>query len=236
MSNLTKTAPVLLALALATACSGSSSAKEVTPTKDTGTKAATAINLTKADLPSGWTSEPADNSDNTPDSTDKKIVTCLGLPATDTTDVSDINSDDFSKGQPPLATQVNSEVEVVASLAQASRLQKAFTGNKVEGCLKSVFADEAKSEAGATPGLKFGTPTVTKKAAPSGVDAGFAFAIGIPVQASGQTINVNTSIIGFFVKHTEVTLQTTVIGTPAADYDENALIGKLVERTKKSAV
>lgn len=236
MRNLTKTAPLAILLVLTACSSGSSAKKEVTPTTTTGNKAATSINLTKTDLPSAWTSQAADNSDNTPDSTDKKIATCLGLPTTDTKDVVDVNSDDFSKGQPPQSTQVSSEVEVVASLAQASRLQNAFTGDKIQGCLKSVFAEDAKGEAGNTPGVTFGTPTVTKKTVPSGVDSGFAFQIGIPVTASGASINVNTSIIGFFVKHTEVTLQTLVIGTPATDYDENALVAKLVDRAKKSAV
>jgi hypothetical protein len=236
MRHLTTSAPLALVLLVAACSGGSGSAKEVRPTTATGTKAATAINLTKADLPASWTSQAADNTDNTPDSSDKKIATCLGLPTTDTKDVVDVNSDEFAKGQPPQATQVNSEVEVVASLAQASRLQKAFTSDKVEGCLKSVFAEEVKSEAGSTPGLTFGSPTVSKKSLPSGVDSGFAFDVGVPITVQGATLNVSISIVGFFVKHTEVTLQTTVIGTPAADYDQNALLGKLVERTKKSAV
>lgn len=230
----------LLAVALlAAGCSGASSsstAKEVTPTKATGTTAAGAINLKAADLPSTWKSEPADNSDTSVDETDKKLASCLGLPATDTTDVVDLNSDSFSTGQAPAVTQVSSEVEVVASLAQAKRLAAAFSGDKAEGCLKSLILDEAKSEAGDDPSISYGTPTVKKKSAPSGVDNGFAFDFTVPISAQGISVKADFSIVGFYVKHTGVTLQTTTLGTPASDYDRATLLSSLVSRAKASAV
>jgi hypothetical protein len=237
MTRLAKNGAALMALALLTAaCGGSGKAKEVTPTTATGTKAATAINLQKADLPSAWTSTPADNSNNSADTTDKKIVACLGLPATDSTDVVDVNSDTFAKGAPPQGTQVNSEVKVVASLAQATRREQGFSGTKAEGCLKTVYTETAKAQAGSTPGITIGTPTVTQKSGPSGTDGGFAFDILIPVSAQGVTLKVNASIIGFFVKHTEVTLQTTTFGATATDYDPNAVVKTLVGRAKANAV
>jgi hypothetical protein len=237
MTPLAKNGAVLVALTLLTAaCGGSSKAKEVTPTTATGTKAATAINLKAADLPSDWKSTPADNSNNSADSTDKKIATCLGLASSDTKDVVDVNSDSFAKGAPPQGTQVNSEVEVVATLAQATRLRKAFSGDKAQGCLKTVYSEEAKTQAGSTPGLTIGAPTVTQKSGPSGTDGGFQFDILIPVTSQGVTLKVNASIIGFFVKHTEVTLQTTTIGTAATDYDPSAVAKKLVDRTRANAV
>jgi hypothetical protein len=190
----------------------------------------------KGDLPSDWKSTPADNSNNTPDTTDKKIAACLGLPASDTTDVVDVNSDTFAKGAPPQGTQVISEVEVVASLAQATRRQKGFSGAKAQGCLKTVYTETAKAQAGSNPGVTIGTPTVTQKSGPSGTDGGFAFDILIPVSAQGISLKVNASIIGFFVKHTEVSLQTTTFGPPATGYDPNAVVKKLVDRAKANAV
>jgi len=231
-------AALLCVALLATGCSGSSSskAKEVTPTKATGTTAAGAINLKAADLPTTWKSEPADNSNNAPDATDKKLATCLGLPTTDTNDVVDLNSDGFSTGQPPAITQVNSEVEVVATLAQAKRLAKAFSGDKSESCFKTMILEEAKTQGGDDPSIKYGTPTVTKQTVPSGVDNGFAFDFTVPISAQGISVKANFSIVGFYVKHTGVTLQTTTLGTPASDYDQTKLLSTLVTRAKASAV
>lgn len=236
MTTVTRTGTALLTVLLAAACSGGSSpAKEVAPTKATGTAAANAINLKKSDLPSGWTSTAADNSDNSKDETDKKLAACLGLQATDINDVVDLNSDDFSKGAPPSGVQVSSEVEVVASLAQAKRLQKGYSGDKAESCISTLFADEAKAEAGSTPGVTFGTPTVTKKSGPSGTDGSFGFTVQVPVKAQGASINVTSTIVGFFVKHTEVTLQSTSFGA-GADFDADAVMKALVDRAKASAV
>jgi hypothetical protein len=239
MRSLTRTGTALLTLALLTACSSGSSkssAKETPPTKDTGTAAANAINLKKADLPSDWTSSPADNSDNTPDEDDKKLATCIGIPASDTTDLVDLNSDDFAKGQPPNGVQTNSEVEVVATLAQAERLRKGFSGDKAESCLETYFVEAAKAEAGSTPGVMFGTPTVTKTKGPNGTDGGFGFDISVPISGQGASITATFSIVGFFVKHTEVTLQTTSFGDVPSGYDQDDLVGKLVDRAKTSAV
>lgn len=230
---------LLVAGLLASGCSGSSSsskAKEVTPTKATGTAAADAINLKASDLPSTWKSEPADNSNNAPDESDKKLAACLKLPASDVTDVVDLNSDDFSTGTPPQSTSVNSEVEVFATLAQAKRVQKAFSSDAAADCLKAGVLEQAKTEGGDTPGVTYGTPVVTKKSVPSGVGDGFAFDITIPVSAQGISLKVSFGIVGFYVKHTNVTLQTTTLGTPAGDYDQAKLLDTLVTRAKASAV
>jgi hypothetical protein len=232
-----RAASVLAVAVLAAACSsGSSKAKEVSPTKAAGTAAAQAINLTTADLPATWSSEPADNSDNSSDASDTKIATCLGLPAGDAKpgiDI-DLSSDTFSSGQGAQVTRVSSEVEITDTLAQAQRLHKAFVGDKAPGCFKQLVADQFTGDD--TPGVTYGTPTVSKGAAPSGVDRGFAFDITIPFTAKGTAYALKVSILGFFFKHTEVTLQSMVLGTPASGFDQKALLDKLVERAKASAV
>ena len=240
MRSLTRTGTALLTLALLTACSSgsgkSSAKKETPPTKAIATAAANAINLKKTDLPSDWTSTPADNSNNTPDESDKKLATCIGIPVTDTTDVVDLNSDSFAKGQPPSGVETNSEVEVVATLAQAERLRKGFSGDKAENCLKTFFVDAAKAEAGSTPGVTIGTPTVKQTSGPDGTDGSFGFDISVPLSAQGVSIKATFSIVGFFVKHTEVTLQTTSFGDIPSGYDQDALVKTLVDRAKTSAV
>lgn len=235
MRSLTKTGTALLTLAVLTGCGGSSTPKETKPTAATGTTAANAINLKKADLPSDWTSSAADNSNNAPDEHDKKLATCIGIPATDTTDVVDLNSDSFAKGQPPSGVETNSEVEVVATLAQAKRLREGFSGDKAADCLKTFFTDAAKSEAGSTPGVTIGSPTVTKTKGVDGTDGSFGFDVSVPLSAQGVSIKAAFSIVGFFVKHTEVTLQTTSFGQTPAGYDRDGLLTKLVERAKSSA-
>lgn len=236
----------LLTLALLTsACGGSSGssgspAKDTAPTKVQATAAAKAINLVQADVGADFKSTPADNSEDSENEDLKEIATCLGvdekeLGAEDS--IVDLSSDDFAKGQPPSGVQVGSEVEVVASTAVAKKQLAVFNNAKTPDCLKKSFEKTFKDEIGSTPGLTLGTMTIEKIDVDSDdTDGAFGFAIGLPVNGPGITINVSVDIIGFLKKHTEVTLMTTSYGEAFASSDRDALYAKLVERAKTSAV
>lgn len=235
MTRTGTTAAATLALALlAAGCSGGSGDKDSAPSKDKANAAAKAINLTKADAPSGWKTSDADNSGSGADDDKIALYGCNGLSKADAEDVVDVSSDDLVKGTEPLTTQVNSEVEVLSSLDQAERVRKAFSGDKAVDCVKKYFLDQIGKEADSS-GAKIGTPKVTSRT-PAGVDKGFGFDVTLPISASGISLNVKASVVGFFVKHTEVELTTLTIGEVPSDYDQGALLSKLQDRAKKSAV
>jgi hypothetical protein len=239
MTSLTKTGTALLTLALAAACGGGSgSAKDTPPAKADATKAATSINLVKADFSADFTSTPADNSQASNGALPEDVATCLGISKADAAshDVVDLDSDSFAKGAPPNGVQVSSEVEVVTSKAEAKKELTIFQGDKASGCLGKSFEKSLKEQIGATAGVTLGKVEVTKLSpSTSGTDGAFGFSLTIPVQAPGITINVKTEVRGFLKKHTEVTLVSVSYGT-GGDIDNDAIYRKLVDRAKSSAV
>lgn len=239
MTSLTRTGTALLTLALAAACGGgSSSAKDTAPAKAAATKAATAINLVKADFSSEFTSTPADNSGDSSGALPDDVATCLGISKADAAshDVVDLDSDSFAKGAPPNGVQISSEVEVVTSKTEAKKQLAIFKGDKASDCLGKSFEAALKGQIGSAAGVTLGKVEITKLSpSASGTDGSFGFSLKIPVQAQGISITVKTEVRGFLKKHTEVTLVSVSYGT-GADVDSDALYRKLVDRAKSSAV
>src|SRR5580692_3028620 len=92
------------AIALTTACCGSSSPKttSINPAADRAT--AKAINLKASDLP-GWKQSP-DTTSSSDDATSSRLAACAGAQNPSKVDVVDVSSPNFDQGQ----TEVSSDV------------------------------------------------------------------------------------------------------------------------------
>lgn len=229
-------APVVVS-ALASGCGGSSSsASSKPPTKPQAVAAAAAINLKAADLPSGYTGQPHDSASD--DSTDDAaFAACAGASVPNAEDVADEFSQDFSKGQQIDMAQVSSEVDVVRSQSTAEHDLKAFRSGKTTACLATFVTKLVAKQAGATPGVTFEAPTVSKldvKAA--GTDGGFGYTVQLNAKASGVTVPFEISIQSFLVKHSEISLTTFALGRPFPASERDPLLATLLERAKRSAV
>jgi hypothetical protein len=229
-----------LAAALLTAC-GSGTSGPKAPSKEQARAAANAINLTDADVPAGFTGTPADNADDglstDTEAEDQKLATCVGASTGGASqDVVDLDSSEYNAGKAPLIRSISSEVEVTKSLDTVKKDLKAYQSSKARTCLETVFTTLFKAEAGATSGVTYGKATVRTIPAPNGTDGGFGFTIEIPLKATGQTLPVEFSVVGFVVKHCEVTLTTLSVGSTFATSDRDAIVAKMVARAKASAV
>lgn len=229
---------LLLALTLA-ACGGSSGSggdKDATPTKESATKAATAINITKADAPDGFTGAAHDSTgDNSQE--DKDLLACIGASAPGG-EIVDIYGDDLSKGTALPQFQVSTDVMVQPTTDVVKKDLAAFQNTtKTTGCLTTELTklvNEQGKQAGglAAAGAKV-TPFETKA---DGTDGAFGYTFTANLTASGLTVPVEIVVQGILLKHTELQLTTIGIGEvfPAAARTE--LFDKAVSRLKKNAV
>lgn len=236
MSKYLRVTAALAAAVVVTGCGGGSGTSSKPPTKAAADQAATAINLTVADLPSGYTAAPHDaSSDSSPE--DAAFAACVGATAPNVDDITDAFSEDFNKGAQIDTKQVSSEVEVVKSASTAASDLKAFKGDKAKTCIETFVTKLLAKEAGSSSGVSFGTPTVARIDITSdGLDGAFGYQVRLTVTAQGQQIPFDVTIAGLLKDHTEVSLTTLSIGQPFPTSDRDALLQKLRDRAKKSAV
>lgn len=233
-----RTAVVLLTLVLAgcSGGSGSGSSKSATPTKDSATKAANAINLMKADAPDGFTGAAHDTSgDNSQE--DKDLLACIGATAPGG-EVVDVHGDDISKGTALPQFQVSTDVMVQPTTDVVAKDLAAFQNStKTIGCLtteltKLVNAQGKQAGGLAASGAKV-TPFATKA---DGTDGAFGYTFTANLAASGLTVPVEIVVQGLLLKHTEVQFTTVGIGGPFPAATRTELFTKAVDRLKKHAV
>lgn len=238
---------VLSTVCLAAACSsggGGQTSSSSSPTSDQGTSAsasttpsstgssdasadkatANAINLTQADL-SGWTSSAADQSNNNP--LGAQLAKCAGAPDPATIDVVDVSSPNFDQGN----AEINSDVTMVKTPADAQADLQAFQSDKMSSCLQSVAGPFIQQSL--PSGSTVGTITFNRLTAPAGIPDSFAFQAVIPVTVPGQgSTTITSDMVGVLVGRAEIELDnTTTSGTPDQSI-ESRLIGVLYNRAK----
>jgi hypothetical protein len=233
---------LLLLLALP-GCGGSSASSahpsasptpaETPVTKAQATAAASAINLTAAQVGAGYTSSPP-SKDATSAADDAAFAACVGStpPAAA---VADVTSPDFSQGTGLQTHQVSSDVTVLHSSAEARRDLAAFTSPKVATCLKTFVTKALAAQAGGA--VTFGPPAVTSvpTSAP-GTDGTFGYDVKMTAKASGVSISFDVVIQAFLVKRCEVDITLLSVGAPFPPAERDRLFAGLVERAKASAV
>jgi hypothetical protein len=233
---------VLLALAVA-GCGGSSSgsassgasptAAEQPVTKAQATAAATAINLTAAQVGAGYKSAPA-SKDATTEKENADFAACVGATVPSAA-VADVNSPDFTQGTGLQTRQVSSDVTVLHTSAEARRDLAAFKSPKTTTCLKTFITKALAAQAGGA--VTFGAPVVTSvpTSAP-GTDGTFGYDLKMQAKASGLSIDFDVVIQAFLVKRCEVDITLLSIGGPFPTAERDALFAGLVTRAKASAV
>jgi hypothetical protein len=237
LSTVRRTAAALSAAALLAACGGGSSGTaSKPPTKAEADAAAAAINLTAADIPADYKAA-AHTSTTEGDAENTAFVACIGATPPHTDEVTDVYSQEFTKGAAVESTQVSSEVAVVSSAKTANTDAKAFTGSKTKGCIETFVTKLLASTTKDTPGVTFGKPAVTSlDIGKAGLDAAFGYSVAISASAAGQQFPFEVTLIGLLKKHTEVSFTVFSIGPSLAAAERQALVEKLRERIKKSAV
>lgn len=194
--------------------------------KAAGAAAAAAINLKAADLPAGFTPTPADETAADEDASDAQLATCVGIP--DTQPVTEVPSDDFTKGQDLPTLTYSSSVEVFADPTVVRTELAAFQGDELGPCLSKLFAKEIASGA---DGVTFSKPVVTRLTpAATGTDGAFGVKVTTTGKADGQSIPFTFEVLGYAKGRTEVTLTVLAAGTRTVDAERDALFATLVDR------
>jgi hypothetical protein len=231
MSVVQRTGSVLAVAVLLAACGGSSSAEHV-PTADEGRSAAAAINLKAIDL-SAFKGLPHDAKGET-GTDDVAFAACVGASEPHTDEVSDVYSDDLSKGEGAMISQVSSEVSVVSNTDTASKDVKAFKSGKATNCLDKFVTRLLSKEAG---GATFSKPSVKSlDVNKDGIDDAFGYEVTVQASAGSQSIPFTISLLAMLKDHTEVSLTTLSIGGSLSVSERDGFAETLRGRLKTSAV
>jgi hypothetical protein len=231
----TRVGAAVLAAVVVAGCGGGTTWVTLSaPTKANAEAAGAAINLTSADVPSGYTGAAHDSTDDNSDDS-KAFAACTGAtPPGDA--LADVYSEDFSEGAQLNMRQVSSEVVVLADRSRATMDLKAYQGSKTEACL-NTFVGKLLTAQTAGSGVTFGPPTVAKLTTdPSGTDGGFGYIVTTTASAAGVEIPFEIAVSGFLVKHTGVQLSTLSVGGPFPANVRTDLLAKLATRAKAKAV
>ena len=206
--------------------------KEVTPTAAIATKAGGAINLTAADLPSGYKGVPSADLDTHPftySTSDKtardKFRTCIGSTPV-AQEIGYTSSPDLSVNEDLTSRSVYSKVYAVPTLSIAAKDVAAYGADKARTCLVDFLATSFVDVQGA--------PEITRLSTPrNGTDGAFGYSAKF---AFGDNITAYLTIQDFFVGHLYISLITESYNSAfPSDVREKAL-ATLVQRTKDAAV
>ena len=229
---------LLLALALA-GCSGGSSSggdKDAAPTKESATKAATAVVLTKADAPEGFTGKAHDPSGDS-SAENKEFLACVGATVPGS-ELADVYGDDLAKGSALPQFMASTEVSVQPTKDIVNKDLAAFQNTtKTTTCLMTELTKLVNEQGKSAGGLTAtGGKVTTFDTKADGTDGAFGYSYTANLAASGLTVPVEIVVQGVLYKHTELQVTTIGIGAvfPAATRTE--LFDKAVGRLKKSAV
>jgi hypothetical protein len=233
MSLVLRTSAVVAATALLAACGGGASAKKA-PTASEGKSAASAINLKAADVP-GYKGAAHDKS-NAGGSDDVAFAACVGASKPHADEIADTFSEDFSKGEGTMISQVSSEVSVVSKTDTASKDVKAYKSDKAKSCLDTFVTKLLTKNLGGS-GATFGKPSVKAlDVKTAGIDDSFGYEITIEASAAGQSFPLTISLLAMLKDHTEVSLTTLTVGASLTASDRDRYADILRGRLKDSAV
>lgn len=236
---MTRRLPALLLTFALAACGGGSDSKadkNTTPTKESATKAATAINITKADAPAGFTGTAHDSSDDG-SAEDKELLACIGATPPGG-EVVDVYGDDLSKGSALPQFKVSTDVMVQPTTDVVKNDLAAFQNTtKTTSCLTTELTKLINEQGKAAGGLSAAgvkvTPFETKA---DGTDGAFGYTFTANLAASGLTVPVEIVVQGVVYKHTELQFSTIGIGEVFPGSARTELFEKAVSRLKKNAV
>lgn len=146
--------------------------------------------LRLSDLPPGWTTSPASNSNNT--TGDAQIAKCLGVPTSFITyNPPQVSSPEFDQRSAGLS--VNDSIAIFPNATILAAQYRLFASAKTVACFSQVFNSPALKSALARqigPGATVGHMVVTRAPRPPGRDRGAAVQLVIPVTANGTSLTI----------------------------------------------
>ena len=215
------------AAAALTACGGGSSKKTPAAVPLTEAKAKTVAAagiLTAADLPGYTAADQTHDASN--DETDKKLATCLGVPAE--TYLTRNFGKSFTKGQ----LEIDSSVDVATSAASARTQLTALTSSKAPDCLKSTLT-ELLATSGLTVTSFTATPTSVRV---SGADATFGYKLAFAGAGKGQQISFSGYEVGSLVGQVQVAVSVLASSAGTFSFDDTvALLTTATGRVKAAS-
>lgn len=203
--------------------------------------AAADANLKSSDFPSGWTSKPHDSSKSDSDKVfDQQIADCLGVPVAEISKEGPANVDSPDFSDPDGNATISSSVSYLASSDLAKSKFTLYNGAKVPQCLGLAFSgvmkDSIQNPKPGTdtlpPGTTVGDAKVDKLSLPSMGDESVAYRLVVPIDVSGQKINLTIDFA--VIRKGRVGITTTFQGTnsPVSAADEQKYSAAVVGRVK----
>lgn len=187
-------------------------------------KALTALMITKADLPAGWTGVKSNDSATTAKDAAEQaaFAQCVGIRNTEPDKLADVSSDDFTKQNSTVSSNASSYKSADDVTIDASAFRdKAKLGR----CMTTMLESEAATQLPA--GAKLGKFTLQvvpgSGGGPSNVVA--TISTSVKVTVSGTTLPVFINSVYIAGKQIEANLVLENIGAPV----DAALQSKLVE-------
>lgn len=213
----TLAAPLLLTLAL-TGCGGDDS-PTTSPTAPDGAvtsadpaaeaAAAARINLTAADLGTGWTGTAPDAADPAAEAEERALYACVGGTATDDFG-DDVSSQDFTDAA---GMEISSAVDFYASEGDAKGDLALLATPKAEQCLRTSLEKVLRTEIG-TSGGQFGAMSLERRPELETVPESLGFRFTVTATAGGQTLAITGDLVAVVRGRIGVSLTAFGLGGP----------------------
>jgi hypothetical protein len=160
--------------------------------------------LVLADMPKGWTSSKASNS-NSPFPGAAKLASCIGVPASVIAyNAPSVSSPDFdSKNQ---LLDVDDSVQVYRSSKAAQADFASLANAKTPSCMTADLNGPGRAEFDAQVGGGVGNVTVTRTPASDFAPHSTNFTMFLPVTTEGVTINVELILVDYVKGREEQTV------------------------------
>jgi hypothetical protein len=160
--------------------------------------------LVLADLPKGWTSSKASNS-NAPFPGAAQLASCIGVPTSVITyNAPSVSSPDFSSKNQLLS--VGDSVQVYRSSKAAQVDFSSYANAKTPSCMTADLNGPGRAEFDAQMGGGVGTVTVTRTPASDYAPHSTNFTMFLPVTTEGVTVNVELTVVDYVKGRQEQTV------------------------------
>jgi hypothetical protein len=151
--------------------------------------------LVLSDMPKGWTSSKASNS-NSPFPGAAQLASCIGVPASVITyNAPSVSSPDFSSKDQLLS--VDDSVQVYRSSKAAQADFSSLANAKTPSCMTADLNGPGKAEFDAQTGGGAGNVTVTRTPASDFAPHSTNFTMFFPVRTEGVTVNVELILVDY---------------------------------------
>jgi hypothetical protein len=203
---------------------------------------AAAANLKLSDFPTGWTSNPSQNSvDANEKQLNEQLSSCLHIslalfkandPASaDSPEFDDSNGDTAQSSIDYQASE--SQLQTMISVVQGARFPSCMTAT-IKSLITNEFAHPSNPSSTLPAGATVGNVTFSPMSFPTYGDASSAFRMTVPISYRGLNFSGYFDIV--FVKKGRAAISTQFFGseTPFDSSMEQQLTGLVVERTQPS--